>query len=460
VSFTLNGVGVGNGAAEAGFTARSVDSSPLAAGGYIYKAIVGSNDNYIGATSADEPLTVNKAVTTTDASVQTTSPQYSDEVRLRAVVTPYEVPSSAPAFQLTGTVYFYIGSVAVPCTVLPPAGWVGSDSIADADNGVAEVDVQILNAQGSYTVTACFYGDANFANSSDTTAPPSPEGLTVNREDATVTPGAGNLNAYPVSGTTTNFTLTFTVKETTPEPDENAGALPGEIGNAGLTVNLNAVGSGANNKSVVCTSTYSATPPVQYADTKVFTCSFASVAIDAYEVQALVTGNYYVGQFIDALTVYDPSAGFVTGGGKLIYPDGSSDRVNFGLVFNFTGKGKTTPRGNLLVMRHLANGDVCRIKSNAIDAPAVVGKTASYSGKGNYGCTRPNGTTYDGIGNMSILGWLEDNGEPGSSSSLVPDRFWVNMTVPNSKLVMPAPATTYAQPLTGGNIQVPQPSSR
>jgi hypothetical protein len=134
--------------------------------------------------------------------------------------------------------------------------------------------------------------------------------------------------------------------------------------------------------------------------------------------------------------------------------------VNFGLVFNFTGKGKTTPRGNLLVMRHLANGDVCRIKSNAIDAPAVVGKTAGYSGKGNYGCTRPNGTTYDGIGNMSILGWLEDNGEPGSSSSLVPDRFWVNMTVPNSKLVMPAPATTYAQPLTGGNIQVPQPSSR
>ena len=38
-----------------------VDSAPLAAGSYTYNASVAGNDNYLGATSADEPLTVDKA---------------------------------------------------------------------------------------------------------------------------------------------------------------------------------------------------------------------------------------------------------------------------------------------------------------------------------------------------------------------------------------------------------------
>jgi hypothetical protein len=88
---------------------------------------------------------------------------------------------------------------------------------------------------------------------------------------------------------------------------------------------------------------------------------------------------------------------------------------------------------------------------------AVVGKTASFSGKGNYGCVKPNGETYDGIGNQTILGWLEDNGE--GSTATGPDRFWINMSVPNSKLLLATPASTNARPLTGGNVQVPQPSS-
>jgi hypothetical protein len=59
VSFTLNANAVNNLAAgESGYTARTVDSAPLTSGSYIYKATVASDSNYIGATSADEPLTV------------------------------------------------------------------------------------------------------------------------------------------------------------------------------------------------------------------------------------------------------------------------------------------------------------------------------------------------------------------------------------------------------------------
>jgi hypothetical protein len=59
VSFTLNGNAVANlPAGEVGFTARSVDSAPLVSGSYTYAATVASDSNYIGATSADEPLAV------------------------------------------------------------------------------------------------------------------------------------------------------------------------------------------------------------------------------------------------------------------------------------------------------------------------------------------------------------------------------------------------------------------
>ena len=200
--------------------------------------------------------------------------------------------------------------------------------------------------------------------------------------------------------------------------------------------------------------------PLAYTDSKTFTCTFTGVAVDAYEVQADVTGVgvpvavYYAGSYRDVLTVYDTDAGFVTGGGKFIYP-GSEDRVNFGLVYTFTGKGKTTPRGNLLVMRHLENGDVCRAKSNGIGAPGVVGSDASFSGKGNYVCTTPEGSSYDGAGNISILGWVRDNGEPGASSTETPDLFWIRVVAPESQLLMPMGVPANAAPLIGGNIQVP-----
>jgi len=62
VSFTLNGSGVASDpAADGAATARSVDSAPLAAGSYTYNASVAGGDNYVGATSDDEPLTVDKA---------------------------------------------------------------------------------------------------------------------------------------------------------------------------------------------------------------------------------------------------------------------------------------------------------------------------------------------------------------------------------------------------------------
>ena len=438
------GTSLGSVALAAG--SAQVTTSTLAAGSHTIVGCYGGSANFNGS-GKTLSQTVNPKPTSTTVTVETTTPQYSDKVKVKAVVAPHTVASS----ELTGTVTFYVNG-SVNCAA-PPATSVGSDAITAADDGVAELEYQVLSAAGSYTVTGCFVSsNANFANSSGSV------GITVGKEDATVATGSPYGNSFAIgSGGTASLTHTFTVREPNPEPDVNAGALPGDVDNTGLTVALNAVGNGANNKTMTCTpSAVIATPPA-YADVKTYTCQFTNVAVDAYEVDADVTGSYYVGGYIDALTVYDPGAGFVTGGGKFVYPDASNERVSFGLSFTFTGKGKTIPRGNLVVIRHLTNGDICRAKSNAIDAPAVVGKTASFSGKGNYACVRPTGETYDGVGNQTMLGWVEDNGE--GSTAIAADRFWINMNVPSSKLLIAAPASTNARSLTGGNVQVPQPSS-
>jgi hypothetical protein len=133
--------------------------------------------------------------------------------------------------------------------------------------------------------------------------------------------------------------------------------------------------------------------------------------------------------------------------------------VNFGLVYKLVGK-KGTPRGNLLVTRHLANGDICRAKSNGLGAAAVNENTASFSGKGNYVCRHFDGSEYDGAGNLNLVGYVEDNGEPGSHAADDPDLFWIRVPAPNSQLLMSKPAASHAAPVMGGDLQVPQPSNR
>src|SRR4029079_11714697 len=67
-SFTFDSTAVGNAATEAGFTATSDTTAPLAAGNHAFRASVAGDDNYIGDTSALEPVVVDKAqlsVTTT-----------------------------------------------------------------------------------------------------------------------------------------------------------------------------------------------------------------------------------------------------------------------------------------------------------------------------------------------------------------------------------------------------------
>ena len=84
------------------------------------------------------------------------------------------------------------------------------------------------------------------------------------------------------------------------------------------------------------------------------------------------------------------------------------------------------------------------------------GTTASYTGKGNYTCVDAYGATTASAGNLSLLGYVEDNATPGAGF----DKFWLQNQAAYGELSMPSTAKANAALLTGGNIQVTQPGSK
>ena len=393
--------------------------------------------------------TVGKAQVTSTASVSPSTGQYSDKVTLSTTIS-IQGAGALAGQTLTGSVAFTIGTDPVSCTTAS----VTVSATAVPVTVTCSPNYPVTQSPGGpFIVSARFTStNANF-NGTSGSAGETTAGLTVTKEEAAIDYLSSNLGALPVSQN--SFALTVNVRERYPEPnpnpDPNGLAAAGDITKTGLSASLSGVSSAANYNGSCTPGTVSGTG---YSSNRPFTCTFAGgpFTVDAYTVNFTVTGNYHKGSYDDALTVYDPTAGFVTGGGKFTW---QGDRVSFGLSFTYT-KGKTTPRGGLVVIRHHADGGTCRVKSNSLDAPAVTGTAASYTGKGNYTCVDAYGSTTASAGNLSLLGYVEDNATPGAGL----DKFWLQNQAAYGELSMPSTAKANAVLLTGGNIQVPQQGSK
>jgi hypothetical protein len=118
-------------------------------------------------------------------------------------------------------------------------------------------------------------------------------------------------------------------------------------------------------------------------------------------------------------------------------------------------------RGSLLLIRHLQDGSIYRVKSNALYGLALgegerddeIFGWASFSGKATYlepGWPEP-------IGNHEFLAYVEDHNEPGTGV----DRFWIEVRDKDRNVIaemsMPEPASEpeNSEELLGGNIAVP-----
>jgi hypothetical protein len=112
------------------------------------------------------------------------------------------------------------------------------------------------------------------------------------------------------------------------------------------------------------------------------------------------------------VAVYDPNAGFVTGGGWITSPAGAypantslTGKATFGFVAKYK-KGQQTPEGNSEFQFHAAG---MNFKSTAYDWLVVAGSKAQYKGVGTI-----NGTAGYGFMLTALDGDLSGNKKPDS----------------------------------------------
>ncbi len=355
---------------------------------------VGLHDQILG---VQEP-------TATSVTVDAASGVYSDATTLRATV--------SPATYLDQTVS---GNMQFSVDGNPVGGAVAVNS-----SGVATTSYTVNVPAGPHTITAAFTStNSAFLNSSNTGT------LTVSREDATVSPGAANPFAVKVNspgGTGGPITLCFDMNEV-------SDGSPGDTTNINsVTVNVIPIGTG---------SAVSAGAAVfsggGVGATRTACVTMNNVPVNVYDVTLTINGNFYQGNGSTVLVVYDPSLGFVAGGGSLIH---NGYKANVGVNIKYLKNGNA--QGSLLYIEHRPTGDVV-IKSNAISAMAIVSNEAMPSGK----------ATVNGVGNHSFIARVIDNGEPGLT-----DQFGLRVTSPAGVILLDL--TFDPIQLSGGNFSVPK----
>ena len=427
-------VTLGSGVALNAAGQATLSTSALSVGNHTVTACYSGAAGF-DASNGGMSYAVTLIATTTTLSISPSTQQYSDSVTVSASV----LPAAA-----TGSVQFQRS--------VHGGAFADIGSAVSVVSGAASMKYQSVDSAGSAVqFKAVFSGTGNYAGSTADA-----KALTTTREKATITFGT-NPTALQVSsaGGILNsgaLILTLSIREKTPDLAASPGTPGiGSIANAGLAVTLAPVGPGGSYALVCTPGSISGTG---YATARSFSCTNAvALPVNAYEVQASVTGPYYTGTGADAFTVYDPSLGFVTGGGTFML---GGDKVNFGFTMKYNKKA-TSLSGNLIVLRHHSDGTVSRLKSNALGSLAlgsddnVAMGWASFDGKATYTTWDAGAGDYATVGNQSFTIYAEDRNNPGSGI----DRIWVGGPGLLKMTGALSAAGTNAAALTGGDVSAP-----
>ena len=351
----------------------------------------------------DQILSVQEP-TATSVTVDPAVGVYSDSTTLRATVSPATYLDQT----ISGNIQFSIDG-----------NPVGAPVAVDS-SGVASTAYTVSVGAGPHTITAAFTStNSAFLNSSNTGT------LTVSRENATVSPSSGNPDAVKVNssgGTAGPITLCFEINEV-------SDGSPGNTSNiTSVSVSVTPIGAGSSVTPSAATFSGGGV-----GATRTACVTLTNVPVNVYDVTLTINGDFYQGSGTTVLAVYDPSLGFVTGGGSLIH-NGYSANVGVNIKYLKSGRAQ----GSLLYVEHRPEGDVV-VKSNAIGSMAIVGNEAKPSGK----------AALNDVGNYSFIARIIDNGESG-----VNDLFGLRVTNPGGNLVVDLTFDPLA--LTGGNLVVPK----
>ena len=293
----------------------------------------------------------------------------------------------------------------------------GLSLVQTASPGTWTLAGNIQESAGSYSINVTFT-DADGGTGST--------GITINvtREDAGVTiSGPTAVQVSSVGGTSPTFTFKANLAD-------SADGAAGSIANAvPVTFLLSPVGSDGSSFSCnASTITFPSGVPTA-------SCDFTNVAVNVYDITAVIGGSYYQGGNHSVVAVYDPSLGFVTGSGTVTRSvNGETFAADFSVNLKYKKDGTT--QGSLSYVEHHVYGDVT-FMSNSMGALAVVGNDAKMTGTG----------TLNGHDSYSFLARFVDAGEPGSN-----DTFGLRITDSGGTVV--ADLTFDPSNLSSGNIKV------
>jgi hypothetical protein len=256
------------------------------------------------------------------------------------------------------------------------------------------------------------------------------------------------------------LTVSFDVNDVT---DVNPSRTLGGSNSVGLaapiTVTLTPLVSGTTRTCTVNTLSVS-------GDVGTGTCSILNVLTNVYQMDiSIPTGNgFFTGSDVSAVAVIDPSQGFVTGGGTFQF---NGSRVNFGFNAKTLKSGQI--QGSVLTIFHYPDGNrivksnstgtlsIGRSADNSYGYATLLNWRATYSQPTPFMCGSQLATK---CGGYTFTVYVEDHGEPGTGN----DMYWIEVKDPSGVVManVSLPRSGgQAVPtlLTGGNIQVPQPSS-
>ena len=287
------------------------------------------------------------------------------------------------------------------------------------------------NANGSAIVTVVLKDNGGTANGGvDQTTKTFVLTITKVNDAPVINAFSGPLAPTPVN-TSVSVTGNFTDVDLGDMPSTESHTLTIDWGN-GSTSTPSSTGAGTT-RNVNASHTY--TSP------------------NVYTVKLTVkdAGNLSDEAIYQYIVIYDPSAGFVTGGGWINSPTGAyvanpslTGKATFGFVSKYK-KGQTTPDGNTEFQFHAAG---MNFKSNAYEWLVIAGAKAQFKGSG----------TIDGAGNYGFMLMTIDGQLPGGNGA---DKFRIkiwdknngNAVVYDNQIGVPEtdpPATL----LGGGSINI------
>jgi uncharacterized repeat protein (TIGR01451 family) len=384
------------------------------------------------------------------------SAQYSDPAKMKATLfdvtdpsNPTPIPNKTITFSLGGQIFTAV-----------------TDATGTAATGTTVLD-RLNQPAALKTVYTSFAGDSLYSSATDS------DPYSVLLEDATIT--MITPAAVPISTTSTDVPLELTVVEDTSDGyPSSAFTSPAPSGLFGLdnARPIDVVAKSVTNGSTAATCTATDTTRQANPSIALAHCTLHGVTPDVYELTATISGSYFQGSGLGALTVYNPALGFTTGGGWYTDPN-NGYRYNFGFNAKILKSGQ--PQGSMLVITRTPQG-IYEVKSNAMSTLAIAKDfltntfwTATFTGKATYSVPPSQPLLWCGArkcGDYRFTTYVEDRREPGGGY----DRFWTEVVnsptatggfanKPVDLFYMPQPANANAATIDNGNIQVPQPQS-